>query len=100
MKPCRIQAISLILAGRLLFYMRPTTACRKRSPSAVATAVGGLAGVFLLIEIPACVDGFPSPSRLWENCRIKSLTMGREIGAQNPKSRERPSLHFWLNQHT
>ena len=58
MKPCRIQAISLILAGMLLLYMSPTTACRKRSPSAVATAVWGLAGVFLLIEIPACVDGF------------------------------------------
>ena len=57
-KPCRIQAISLILAGRLLLYMSPTTAGRKRSPSAVATAVWGLAGVFLLIEIPACVDGF------------------------------------------
>ena len=58
MKPCRIQAISLILAGMLLLYMSPTTAFRKRSPSAVATAVWGLAGVFLLIEIPACVDDF------------------------------------------
>ena len=94
MKPCRIQAISLILAGRLLLYMSPTTACRKRSPSAVATAVWGLAGVFLLIEIPACVDGFLRRPALWENCRIKSLTMGREIGAQNPKSRERPSSIF------
>ena len=28
MKPCRIQAISLILAGRLLLYMSPTA----RSP--------------------------------------------------------------------
>ena len=84
MKPCRIQAISLILAGMTLTLYEsnnglPETESFRRGH-------GGLGSRGSLFA--------DRNSRLWENCRIKSLTMGKEIGAQNPKSRERPSSIF------
>ena len=58
--------------------MSPTTACRERSPSARATAVWGLAGVFLLAVVSpplyACDDGaaVPDPG---DNPRLERLEL-------------------------